>query len=606
MNNKQLRNIAIIAHVDHGKTTLVDAMLKQSGIFRSNEQVAERVMDSNDLERERGITILAKNTSILWHDIKINIVDTPGHADFGGEVERTLGMVDGVLLLVDAYEGPMPQTKYVLRKALEQGLKPIVVINKVDRPDQRALEVVDEVLDLFIELDADDEQLEFPVLFASAREGFAKVEFSGENKNMEPLFEAIIKYIPEPSGDSELPLQIMISALDRDEYVGRIAIGRIVRGKVQMGQQVVVTDGEEIVKTKVGTLYGYEGLKRTQIERAESGDIVAIAGLSDFHIGQTITDTEVMEALPLLRIDEPTLSVLFAVNTSPFAGREGQFVTSRHLRERLFRETETNVSLKVVETDSPDSYEVFGRGELHISVLIETMRREGYEFQVGKPKVLYKRINDEICEPMEYLTIDVSQEYMGAVMERLGTRKAELVNMVELAGYMRLEFIIPARGLIGFRSEFLTSTRGNGIMNHIFHAYAPYKGEMPGRVRGSLVAFEAGETTPYGLYGLQDRGVLFIGPNVAVYEGMIVGENSRENDMDINPCKKKHVTNMRASGTDEALRLEPPRNLSLEQSLEFIANDEWVEVTPTSIRMRKAILDKHDRAKAKKQKETVE
>lgn len=606
MNNKKLRNIAIIAHVDHGKTTLVDAMLKQSGVFRSNEQVAERVMDSNDLERERGITILAKNTSILWHDIKINIVDTPGHADFGGEVERTLGMVDGVLLLVDAYEGPMPQTKYVLRKALEKGLKPIVVINKVDRPDQRALEVVDEVLDLFIELDADDEQLEFPVLFASAREGFAKVEFSGENKNMEPLFEAIIKYIPEPSGDSELPLQIMISALDRDEYVGRIAIGRIVRGKVQMGQQVVVTDGEENVKTKVGTLYGYEGLKRIQIDKAESGHIVAIAGLSDFHIGQTITDTEVIEALPLLRIDEPTLSVLFAVNTSPFAGREGQFVTSRHLRERLFRETETNVSLKVVETDSPDSYEVFGRGELHISVLIETMRREGYEFQVGKPKVLFKRINDEVCEPMEYLTIDVSQEYMGAVMERLGTRKAELVNMVELAGYMRLEFIIPARGLIGFRSEFLTSTRGNGIMNHLFHGYAPYKGEMPGRVRGSLVAFEAGETTPYGLYGLQDRGVLFIGPNVAVYEGMIIGENSRENDMDVNPCKKKHVTNMRASGTDEALRLEPPRNLSLEQSLEFIANDEWVEVTPTSIRMRKAILDKHDRVKAKKQKETIQ
>lgn len=606
MNNKKLRNIAIIAHVDHGKTTLVDAMLKQSGIFRSNEQVAERVMDSNDLERERGITILAKNTSILWHDIKINIVDTPGHADFGGEVERTLGMVDGVLLLVDAYEGPMPQTKYVLRKALEKGLKPIVVINKVDRPDQRALEVVDEVLDLFIELEADDDQLEFPVLFASAREGFAKVEFSGENKNMEPLFEAIIKYIPEPSGDSELPLQIMISALDRDEYVGRIAIGRIVRGKVQMGQQVVVTDGEGIVKTKVGTLYGYEGLKRTQIDKAGSGDIVAIAGLSEFHIGQTITDTEVIEALPLLRIDEPTLSVLFAVNTSPFAGREGQFVTSRHLRERLFRETETNVSLKVVETDSPDSYEVFGRGELHISVLIETMRREGYEFQVGKPKVLFKRINDEICEPVEYLTIDVSQEYMGAVMERLGTRKAELVNMVELAGYMRLEFIIPARGLIGFRSEFLTSTRGNGIMNHLFHGYAPYKGEMPGRVRGSLVAFEPGETTPYGLYGLQDRGVLFIGANVAVYEGMIIGENSRENDMDVNPCKKKHVTNMRASGTDEALRLEPPRNLSLEQSLEFIANDEWVEVTPTSIRMRKSILDKHDRAKAKKQKETIE
>jgi GTP-binding protein TypA/BipA len=606
MQIKKLRNIAIIAHVDHGKTTLVDAMLKQSGVFRSNEQVAERVMDSNDLERERGITILAKNTAVMWNDMKINIVDTPGHADFGGEVERTLGMVDGVLLLVDAYEGPMPQTKYVLRKALEKGLKPIVVVNKVDRPDQRAIEVVDEVLDLFIELDADDEQLEFPVLFASARSGFAKVKFSDEDKDLQPLFEAIIEYIPEPPGDSDQPLQMMVSALDRDEYVGRIAIGRISRGKISYGQQVVVTNGDEVIKTKVGTLYGYEGLKRTQVESAEAGDIIAIAGLSNFHIGYTVTDTEVIEALPVLRVDEPTLSVFFAVNTSPFAGREGQFVTSRHLRERLFRETETNVSLKVVETDSPDSFEVFGRGELHISVLIETMRREGYEFQVGKPKVIFKRINDEVCEPMEFLTIDVSQEYMGAVMERLGTRKAELVNMTELAGYMRLEFIIPARGLIGFRSEFLTSTRGNGVMNHLFHGYAPYKGEIPGRVRGSLVAFEAGETTPYGLYGLQDRGVLFIGPTIAVYEGMIIGENTRDNDMDVNPCKKKQITNMRASGSDEALRLEPPKRLSLEQSLEFIANDEWVEITPESIRMRKGILDKHERAKAKKQKEAAQ
>ena len=606
MQIKKLRNIAIIAHVDHGKTTLVDAMLKQSGVFRSNEQVAERVMDSNDLERERGITILAKNTAVMWNDMKINIVDTPGHADFGGEVERTLGMVDGVLLLVDAYEGPMPQTKYVLRKALEKGLKPIVVVNKVDRPDQRAIEVVDEVLDLFIELDADDEQLEFPVLFASARGGFAKVKFSDEDKDLQPLFEAIIEHIPEPPGDSAQPLQMMVSALDRDEYVGRIAIGRISRGKISYGQQVVVTNGDEVIKTKVGTLYGYEGLKRTQVESAEAGDIIAIAGLSNFHIGYTVTDTEVIEALPVLRVDEPTLSVFFAVNTSPFAGREGQFVTSRHLRERLFRETETNVSLKVIETDSPDSFEVFGRGELHISVLIETMRREGYEFQVGKPKVIFKRINDEVCEPMEFLTIDVSQEYMGAVMERLGTRKAELVNMTELAGYMRLEFIIPARGLIGFRSEFLTSTRGNGVMNHLFHGYAPYKGEIPGRVRGSLVAFEAGETTPYGLYGLQDRGVLFIGPNIAVYEGMIIGENTRDNDMDVNPCKKKQITNMRASGSDEALRLEPPKRLSLEQSLEFIANDEWVEITPESIRMRKGILDKHERARAKKQKEAAQ
>lgn len=605
MTNQNLRNVAIIAHVDHGKTTLVDAMLKQSGIFRTNEQVVERVMDSNDIERERGITILAKNTAIFWHDKKINIVDTPGHADFGGEVERTLGMVDGVLLLVDAYEGPMPQTKYVLRKALEQGLKPIVVVNKVDRPDQRALEVVDEVLDLFIELDATDEQLDFAVLFASAREGFAKKGYSDENKDMEPLFESIFENIPVPSGDPEQPLQMMISALDYDDYIGRIAIGRIIRGKVRVGQQVVVTDGEKVVKTKVGHLYGYQGLKRTPIETAAAGEIVSIAGLSDFHIGHTITDPEVIEALPLLRIDEPTLSVLFSVNTSPFAGKEGQFVTSRHLRERLYREMETNVSLKVVETDSPDSFQVFGRGELHISVLIETMRREGYEFQVGKPKVIFKHINDELCEPMEFLTIDVSQEFMGAVMEQLGSRKAELVNMIELAGYMRLEFIIPARGLIGFRSEFMTNTRGNGVMNHLFHGYAPYKGEMPGRSRGSLVAFEAGETTAYGLHGLQDRGVMFVGTGVAVYEGMVIGENTRENDMDVNPCKKKQVTNMRASGTDEALRLEPHRVLSLEQCLEFIANDEWVEITPESIRMRKAILNKHDRARAKKQAEKM-
>ena len=600
---KNLRNIAIIAHVDHGKTTLVDALLRQSGTFHSHEQVTERVMDSNDLEKERGITILAKNTAILWNGIRINIVDTPGHADFGGEVERTLGMVDGVLLLADAYEGPMPQTKYVLRKALEKGLKPIVVINKIDRPDQRAIEVVDEILDLFIELDADEDQLDFPVLFASARNGYAKDKFTDEDKDMTPLYEAIVKHIPEPTGNPEEPLQIMISAIDRDEYVGRIAIGRIIRGKIATGQPVVVTDGTDSIKGKVGTLYGYEGLKRVVIEEAAAGEIVSVAGLGNFQIGQTISDAETVEALPVLHVDEPTLAVLFSVNNSPFAGKDGQYVTSRHLRERLFRETETNVSLKVLETDSPDSFEVFGRGELHISVLIETMRREGFEFQVGKPKVLLKKINDELCEPMEALTIDVSQEYMGAVMERLGSRKAELVNMTELAGYMRLEFIIPARGLIGFRSEFLTSTRGNGVMNHLFHGYAPHKGEMPGRTRGSLVAFEAGETSAYGLFGLQDRGILFLDAGIAVYEGMIVGENTRDSDMDVNPCKRKQITNMRASGTDEALRLETPRTLSLEQSLEFIANDELVEVTPKAIRLRKAILNKHDRAKAKKTKD---
>ncbi len=600
---KNLRNIAIIAHVDHGKTTLVDALLRQSGTFRSHEQVTERVMDSNDLEKERGITILAKNTAILWDGIRINIVDTPGHADFGGEVERTLGMVDGVLLLVDAYEGPMPQTKYVLRKALEKGLKPIVVVNKIDRPDQRAVEVVDEVLDLFIELDADEDQLDFPVLYASARNGFAKDKFTDEDKDMTPLYGAIVKHIPEPTGDSEEPLQILISAIDRDEYVGRIAIGRIVRGRIKTGQPVVVTDGVESIKGKVGTLYGYEGLKRVVIEQAAAGEIVSVAGLGDFQIGQTISDSEVIEALPAIHVDEPTLAVLFSVNNSPFAGKDGQYVTSRHLRDRLFRETETNVSLKVLETDSPDSFEVFGRGELHISVLIETMRREGFEFQVGKPKVLLKKINDTLCEPMEALTIDVSQDYMGAVMDRLGSRKAELVNMTELAGYMRLEFVIPARGLIGFRSEFLTSTRGNGVMNHLFHGYAPHKGEMPGRTRGSLVAFEAGETSAYGLFGLQDRGILFLDAGIAVYEGMIVGENTRDSDMDVNPCKRKQITNMRASGTDEALRLETPRTLSLEQSLEFIANDELVEVTPKAIRLRKAILNKHDRAKAKKTKD---
>lgn len=600
MERNDLRNIAIIAHVDHGKTTLVDAMLKQSGVFRANEHVAERVMDSNDLERERGITILSKNTAVMYDNVKINIVDTPGHADFGGEVERVLNMVDGVLLLVDAFEGPMPQTKYVLRKALEQKLKPIVVINKIDRPDERVEDVVDEVLELFMELDANDEQLDFPVVYATAREGIAKMAMADDSDSLKPLFECIIKTIPAPRGNIDGPLQTMITTLDYDDYVGRIAIGRVVRGRISSGQNVTLLNGESESKGRIGKLYIYEGLKRTEVKEAALGDIIAMIGLEAVNIGDTVADTENPEALPTIRIDEPTLAMTFAVNTSPFAGREGQYVTSRHIRDRLFREAETNVSLRVNETDSPDSFEVAGRGELHLSILIETMRREGYELQIGKPQVIYKEINGKRCEPMEFLTIDVPQEFMGAVMESLGTRRAELVNMIELAGYLRMEFIVPARGLIGFRSEFLTNTKGNGIMHHVFHGYVPYKGDIPGRTRGALVAFEDGETTAYGINSIQDRGIMFVVPGQAVYQGMIVGENAREMDMDVNPCKKKHVTNMRASGTDEAVRLTPPRILSLEQALEYINDDEVVEVTPQSIRLRKAILDRHIRGRERK------
>lgn len=598
--NNKLRNVAIIAHVDHGKTTLVDAMLKQSHIFRANEQVAERVMDSNAIERERGITILSKNTAVMYKDIKINIVDTPGHADFGGEVERVLNMVDGVLLLVDASEGPMPQTKYVLRKALEQGLKPIVVINKIDRPDQRIDDVYDEVLELFMELGADDDQLDFPVVYAIARDGIAKLDLDDESDSLEPLMDLLIKEIPAPQGDVEGSLQMMVTTLDSDEYVGRVAIGRIMRGKIKEGQNVVVISGDGETKERIGKVYVYQGLKRMEVSKAELGEIVAITGLPSASIGHTVADAENPEALPSINIDEPTLSMTFGVNTSPFAGREGQFVTSRHLRDRLYKETETNVSLRVEETDSPDTFKVSGRGELHLSILIETMRREGYELQIGKPEVIYKEINGQLCEPIENLTIEVPQEFMGTVMESLGTRKAELSNMTELKGYLRLEFTIPARGLIGFRSEFLTNTKGNGIMNHVFRGYAPYKGDIPGRSRGSLVAFEQGETTPYGIYTLQDRGVMFISPNQMVYEGMIIGENTRELDMDVNPCKKKNVSNMRSSSSDEAIRLTPPRLLSLEQALEFINKDEMVEVTPESIRLRKTILDKSQRGRLRK------
>ena len=600
MISEDIRNVAIIAHVDHGKTTLVDALLKQSHIFRENEKVAERVMDSNDLERERGITILSKNTAVMHNGVKINIVDTPGHADFGGEVERVLNMVDGVLLLVDAFEGPMPQTKYVLRKALEQKLKPIVVINKIDRPDQRVHEVEDEVLELFMELEADDDQLDFPVVYASARDGIAKLSMDDEGKDMQPLFEVLLKEIPAPQGDIDGPLQFMVTTLDYDDYVGKIAVGRIVRGRMRTNQQVVIMNGESTRKAKIGRVYTYNGLNRVETDETAMGDITAFVGIEDINIGETVADAEHPEALPAIKIDEPTLSMMFSVNNSPFAGREGDYVTSRHLRDRLFKEVETNVSMKVEETDSPDSFKVSGRGELHLAVLIETMRREGYELQVGKPRVIYKRINDQLCEPLEYLTIDVPQEFMGTVMENLGVRKAELINMTELAGYLRMEFIIPARGLIGFRAQFLTSTKGNGIMNHVYHGYAPFKGDIPSRTRGALVAFEDGETTPYGLNSVQDRGTLFVGPNEAVYTGRIIGENSRETDMDVNPCKKKHVTNMRSSSSDEAVRLTPPRIFSLEQALEWINDDELVEVTPHSIRMRKTILDRAARAKAAK------
>jgi GTP-binding protein len=600
MRRSDLRNIAIIAHVDHGKTTLVDAMLKQSGVFRSNEQVMERVMDSNELERERGITILAKNTAIRYGGVKINIVDTPGHADFGGEVERVLNMVDCVLLLVDAFEGPMPQTKYVLRKALEQGLQAIVVINKIDRPDQRVDDVLDEVLELFIELEADDKQLDFPVVYATARDGIAKLSMDDDSQDLKPLFDLLISAVPAPHGDIDGPLQIMVTTLDWDDYVGRIAIGRVMRGRVQSGQPVVILNGETEARAKLGRLYVYEGLKRAEVKDAALGDIVAITGLEAVNIGDTIADPENPEALPSIKVDEPTLAMIFSVNTSPFAGKEGQYVTSRHLRERLFREVETNVSLRVSETDSPDAFEVAGRGELHLSILIETMRREGYEFQVGKPRVIFKTINGKKCEPLERLTVDVPQEYMGTVMEALGTRRAELINMVELAGYLRLEFVIPARGLIGFRSEFLTNTKGYGIMHHIFHGYAPYKGDIAGRTRGALVAFETGETTTYGIHSVQDRGTMFVVPGQAIYEGMIVGENAREMDMEVNPCKKKHVTNMRSSAADEALRLVSPRILSLEQALEWINDDEAVEVTPKSIRLRKATLDRQLRARERK------
>ena len=594
-----LRNVAIIAHVDHGKTTLVDQLLRQSGIFRENEAVAERVMDSNDLERERGITILSKNTAVMYDGTKINIVDTPGHADFGGEVERILMMVDGVLLLVDAFEGCMPQTRFVLKKALGLGKKPVVVVNKIDRPGARPEEVVDEVLDLFIELGADDDQLEFPVVYASARDGYATLDPNTPGTDMTPLFEAIIKEVPAPQGDLDGEMQILFSNIDYDEYVGRIGIGRVERGTVKNGQNAVLCcrDGNTR-NVKIAKLYQFEGLKRVETESASLGDIVCVSGITDLNIGETACSPDRVEALPFVKIDEPTVSMMFRVNNSPFAGRGGKYVTSRNIRDRLFKEVETNVALRVEETETSDTFKVSGRGELHLSILIETMRRQNYEFQVSRPSVIMKKIDGTLCEPIEYLIIEVPDNYVGAVMEKLGSRKAELINMgARESGTTHIEFKIPARGLMGYRSEFLTDTNGNGIMNHVFDGYEPFKGEIISRHQGSLIAHETGESTGYGLYAAQERGRLFIGPGVPVYEGMIVGASPKAEDITVNVCKKKHITNTRASGSDDALKLTPPSILSLEQSLEFIADDELVEVTPHNIRLRKMILNKEQRMK---------
>ncbi|MDD6284295.1 MAG: translational GTPase TypA [Firmicutes bacterium] len=599
MKREDLRNIAIIAHVDHGKTTLVDKLLKQSGTFRQNEQVAERVMDSGDLERERGITILSKNTSLTYKDIKINIVDTPGHADFGGEVERILMMVDAVLLLVDAFEGCMPQTRFVLKKALALGKKPIVVINKIDRPMARPDEVVDEVLDLFIELGADDDQLEFPVVYASARDGYASLDKNAREGDMRPLLDAIIEHAPAPVGEPDKPLQVLFSNIDYDTYLGRIGVGRVERGTLRLGQNAVLchSDGTS-TNVKITRMYQFEGLGRAECDSATVGDLVSVAGLSDINIGETVCDPEHIEPLPFIKIDEPTISMNFMVNNSPFAGQEGKFVTSRNLRDRLFKEVETNISMKVEETDSADTFKVSGRGELHLSILIETMRRQGYEFQVSRPQVIYTYHDGVKMEPMELLMIEVPENYVGAVIEKLGARKAELINMgTREGGSTHIEFRIPSRSLMGYRSQFLTDTNGNGIMNHVFDGYEPFKGEIPGRDCGSIVVHEAGETTAYGLFNTQERGRLFVGAGVPVYEGMIVGENPKGDDIVCNVCKKKHMTNTRASGSDDALKLTPPSILSLEQSLEFIKEDELVEITPQSIRLRKMILSKEQRMK---------
>ncbi len=595
-----IRNIAIIAHVDHGKTTLVDGMLRQSGTFRDNQQVAERVMDSGDIERERGITILAKNTAIHWNGVKINIVDTPGHADFSGEVERVLKMVDGVMLLVDAFEGPMPQTRFVLRKALELRLPVIVCVNKTDRADARCDEVIDEVLDLLIELNAPEEQLDKPILFASARQGTATLDWKNPGESLAPLFDAILEYIPAPEGDQDGPAQVLISTIDYSEYLGRIGIGRIARGTLTEGMQAVrCTHGEERAtpSMRLAGLYTFDGLKRVEAEAVSMGDIVALSGFDELNIGETVCDPAQVEPLPFVRISEPTVRMTFSVNDSPFAGREGKYVTSRHLRARLMRELQTDVSLRVEETATPDAFLVSGRGELHLSILIETMRRQGYELQVSKPEVLFKEIDGEKCEPIERMVADVPQAYAGAVIEKIGRRRGTLESM---AGQdrVRLEFLVPSRGLFGYRSEFMTDTRGEGIMSAVFEGYVPYKGDLPTRTVGSLVAFETGDSTAYGLYGAQDRGSLFIGPGTPVYAGMMVGASARPGDIDVNICKKKHVTNTRNSGAaEDSLRLVSMRNLSLEECLEFIADDELLEVTPLTLRMRKRVLSHEGRLK---------
>ena len=604
MSNQKIRNIAIIAHVDHGKTTLVDQLLRQSHIFRENEQVEERVMDSNDIEKERGITILAKNTSVMYGDIKINIVDTPGHADFGGEVERVLKTVDGVLLLVDAFEGTMPQTREVLKKSLSLNLKPIVVINKIDRPGADPAKVLDEVISLFIELDATDEQLDFPVVYTSAKLGIAKKDLSAPDGNMDCLFKTIVETIKAPDCNEEGPMQMLVSNIDYDDYVGRIAVGRVERGIVKTGMSVVICKKEEKkVNGRIVKVYTHVGLNKEEVEEAKAGDIIEVSGIADIGIGETICDINNPEKIDFVDIDEPTVTMTFSVNNGPLAGREGEFVTSRHIRDRLFKELERNVSLRVKETSQADSFEVAGRGELHLSVLIENMRREGFELLVSRPRVIIKEINGEKCEPIENLVVNVPDDCIGTVIEKLGRRKAEMVNMEPAeAGHTRVEFKIPARGLIGYRSEFMTDTKGNGTMNHVFDSYAPYKGDITSRVRGTIVAFEPGTSITYGLYNAQDKGELFIGAGVEVYEGMIVGINSRSEDLAINVCKEKHLTNTRASGSDDALRLVPPIQMSLEQAIEFIQDDELVEVTPKSIRLRKKILNSKERERASRNK----
>lgn len=599
---QDIRNVAIIAHVDHGKTTLVDKMLRQGGAFNSHEGMVERVMDSNDLERERGITILAKNTSVYYQKCKINIVDTPGHADFSGEVERTLKMVDGVLLLVDAFEGPMPQTRFVLKKALELHLSPIVVINKIDRGDARPKEVVDQVIDLFLELEADDDQLDFPIVYASAKAGYAKLELADASTDLAPLFETILSRVSPPPGDDAAPLQMLITSLEYDNFVGRISLGRISRGKIRLGETLaLVQKSGEVIKGKVARLVGYEGLKKVELTEAAAGEIVGVAGFEAAQIGETLADPNQPEALPTISIGEPTISMNFMVNTSPFAGKEGKFVTSRNLRERLFRELRSNVALKVEETDNTDVFKVSGRGELHLSILIETMRREGYEFAVSRPAVISKEIDGKLHEPIERLFLDVEETYIGAVMEGLGRRRGDLQSMGNShSGHNRLEFEVPSRGLIGYRSEFLTATRGTGVMNYVFSSYQPYKGDIPARNKGALISMEAGEAVAFSLNHVQERGTLFVAPGEKIYEGMVIGAHSRENDLVVNASRKKHLTNFRSSTAEEALILTPPRKMSLEDAISFLADDELLEVTPLSIRIRKRYLTELERKRYSK------